>query len=153
MLAKDTRIGTDANGRSVPVQRLGAGDKIYDLLTNSMHEVIEIKSRSAVFDRHQTEFPDSILQPVKLRKGSLDGVRPLADLVTSPAQEIFVDRTPDGPRAELSLEAAYEQMACGKAELLDIAALRYYAVFTKADCAMLANGVLVRSYCPSRMGQ
>lgn len=146
MLGKNAQISVDANGKTVAVQALKAGDMVFDILSNTLQKITEIKSRPTTFDRHQTERPDSILQPVKLKKGCVDGLRPSKDLITSPAQEIFVDKTPGGRRAVLSVEMAFEQLSSGNAELVDCASERYYAIFTATGCSMLANGMLVRSY-------
>lgn len=148
MLAQDTEIETGPDGSTVPIQNIRTGDRIFNPLSNSMHEVLDIKSRNAMFGKAPSEPCRDSLHPVKLRRAAVDGKRPDIDLITSPAQRIFVDQTPDGPFASLSVETASQQVANGKASVETCRSVCYYAVFTAEGYPLSANGMLVLSYSP-----
>ncbi|WP_226782484.1 Hint domain-containing protein [Oceaniglobus trochenteri] len=146
MLADGTRITTHPNGTTVPIQDLLPGDQVYSPLTDSMHLIVDILSRSAEFDPRRKDLSEDLLQPVRLRRGSLSGARPLEDLITSPAQQIFLSRRSHRGTTGLELARCADQIEAGKAKYEECSSIRYFAIFTDSDCAICANECLVRSY-------
>lgn len=142
MLVQNTLVRTTRRGGHVPVEALCIADRVYDPISDTMDEVVDILARRIA----PTKAMSLGVWPVTLAKGSvLPGV-PHSSISVSPHQGVVVlrDIPGNGRHREMVVMPAVSLGSARPSEFR--AELTYYCIFFDRKRYLEANGLSVAAY-------
>lgn len=134
MLTPGTKIQTDADGGARLVEDLMIGERVYNPLSGTLEEIIDILSRT----KAKLSIQD-IWQPVKIPNQTLGKYTPSHDLIVSKRQELMWKTAPKKCRFPEVTVSLAQDIEC--AEIADLDTVTFFALFLENKMPLIANNV------------
>lgn len=145
MLVEGARILTRKNGVSIPVERLKAGDSIFNPVTRKPYEITCVMSRQIALPSATAKGAHP-LRPIVFSAGSLDGDLPMSDVAVSPMQKVLANWRLASEH-HMKLKTAKElARGCDRQCHLQTETTKYFAIFTHGKRFMNVTGLILQTY-------